>query len=67
MAYSDLEKKLSNVPERYFSLVSAFFDLILALPNDSATNKEKKKLPILGLAKGKDKYSSSHNPDCTVQ
>ena len=66
MTYSDLEKKLSNVPERYFSLVSAFFDLILALPNDSATNKEKK-LPILGLAKGKDKYSSPHNPDCTVQ
>jgi hypothetical protein len=42
MTYSDLEKKLSNVPERYFSLVSAFFDLILALPNDSATNKEKR-------------------------
>ena len=66
MAYSDLEKKLSNVPELYFSLVSAFFDLILALPKNSVTNKEKKKLPILGLAKGKGKCPSLHNPNRAI-
>ena len=65
MTYSDLEKKLSNVPEQYFSLVSAFFDLILALPKNSVTNKEIKKLPILGLAKGKE-CPSLHNPNRAI-
>lgn len=53
MTYSDLDKKLSKVPEPYFSLVSAFLDLVLSLPKDSTIKKENKELPILGLAKGK--------------
>lgn len=53
MTYSDLDKKLSNVPEEYFSLVSPFLDVILALPKDHAIKREKMECPILGLAKGK--------------
>lgn len=53
MTYSDLDKKLSNVPEEYFSLVSPFLDVILALPKDYAIKREKMECPILGLAKGK--------------
>lgn len=67
MTYSNLDKKLSNVLEEYFSLVSAFLDFILALPKDSATKMGKKKLPILGLAKGVGKSSSLHNPDGAIQ
>ena len=53
MTYSDLDKKLSNVPEEYFSLISPFLDVILALPKDYAIKREKMECPILGLAKGK--------------
>jgi len=53
MTYSDLDKKLSNVPEEYFSLVSSFLDVILALPKDHAIKREKVDCPILGIAKGK--------------
>ncbi len=61
MTYSVLEKKLHNVPEQYFSQVSAFLDIILALSNDSATKKENKERPILGLAKGKWRYPDDIN------
>ena len=56
MNYSILEKKLHDVPEQYFSQVSAFLDIILNLSDNAIAKKEPKRLPIIGLAKGKWKY-----------
>lgn len=61
MTYSVLEKKLHDVPEQYFSQVSAFLDIILNLSKESAIKKETKGRPILGLAKGKWKYLEDIN------
>ena len=35
MSYSTLEEKLQAVPERFFSQVSSFLDIILSLSNNS--------------------------------
>jgi len=61
MNYSILEKKLHDVPEQYFSQVSAFLDIILNLSDNAIAKKEPKRLPIIGLAKGKWKYPENIN------
>lgn len=53
MPYEVLEKKLQAVPEKYFSQVSSFLDIILSLANNNSTSSSKQQgHPILGLGKG---------------
>ena len=63
MSYSTLEEKLQAVPERFFSQVSSFLDIILSLSNNSVEESNTLALghSIPGLLKGKFKYPDDIN------